>query len=106
MAKMKQLFCIGGAAAVLFTACLAQNTKNPFLGRWDVTVTAGKDTYPDWIEVQEKDGKLAAHVQPRSGGAVWASDAKLDGNRLTVTMGGSPATIWDLTANGDSFSGS
>jgi hypothetical protein len=105
---MKQLFCIGGAAAVLFTACLAQDSKNPFLGRWDVTVTSGQDTYPDWIDVQEKDGKLAAHVQPRSGGAVWASEVKPDGNRLTVTMGGGsgPATVWELSTKGDAFSGS
>ena len=105
---MKQLFWIGCAAAALWTACLAQNAKNPFLGRWDVTVTAGQDTYPDWIEVSQKDGKLAAHVQPRSGGAVWASDVKLDGDRLIVTMGGGrgPAITWELTAKGDAFSGS
>jgi hypothetical protein len=88
-------------------AALAQSTKSPFLGRWDVTVTNGRDTYPDWIEVSEKDGKLAARVQPRSGGAVWASDVRGDGNRLTVTMGGGdgPATVWELTAGGEAFSG-
>jgi hypothetical protein len=105
---MKQLLWIGCAAAALWTACLAQNAKNPFLGRWDATVTAGQDTYPDWIEVLEKDGKPAAHVQPRSGGAVWASDVKLDGDRLIVTMGGGrgPATVWELNAKGDALSGS
>jgi len=105
---MKQLFWMTGAAAALLTACLAQSAKSPFLGRWDVTVTAGQDTYPDWIEVQEKDGKLAAHVQPRSGGAVWASDVKQDGDRLVVTMrgGNGPATTWEIGANGNSFSGS
>jgi hypothetical protein len=105
---MKQLFWISGAAALLWTACMAQNAKNPFLGRWDVTVTSGQDTYPDWMEVQEKDGKLAAHVQPRSGGAVWASDVKLDSNRLLVTMSGGngPATVWEIAATGNSFAGS
>jgi hypothetical protein len=99
---MKQLLWIPFAAAALWTLGQAQSMKNPFLGRWDVTVTAGQDTYPDWIEVSEKDGKLAAHVQPRSGGAQWASAVKVDGNRLTVTMG---PTVWEVTANGDSFSG-
>lgn len=105
---MKHLFWIPLAAGALWTAALAQNAANPFLGRWDVTVTAGKDTYPDWIEVLEKDGKLAAHVQPRAGGAVWASEVKLDGNRLTVTMGGGrgPATMWEIRAKGNAFSGS
>ena len=104
--KMKHLFWIPCAAALL-AAGLAQHAPNPFLGRWDVTVTAGQDTYPDWIEVSEKDGKLAALVQPRSGGTTWASAVKLDGSRLTVTLGGGrgPATVWDLAANGDSFSG-
>jgi Domain of Unknown Function (DUF1080) len=104
---MKQLW-IPCAAAALMTLGLAQNAKNPFLGRWDVTVTAGQDTYPDWMEVSEKDGKPAARVQPRSGSAVWASGVTLDGNRLTVTMpgGNGPATVWEVTASGDSFSGS
>jgi Domain of Unknown Function (DUF1080) len=104
---MKHLFWQLPLASALLTLGLAQNAKNPFLGRWDITVTTPKATYPDWIEVSEKDGKLAAHVQPRGGGAVWASDVKLDGNRLTVTLGGGrgPATIWELTAKGDSFDG-
>lgn len=105
--KMKQLFWIPFAAATLWTLGMAQTSKNPFLGRWDVTVTAGQDSYPDWIEVSEKDGKLAALVQPRAGGTTWAKDVKLDANHLAVNLGGGrgPATIWDLTAKGDSFNG-
>ncbi len=80
-------------AGAFLTLGLAQNAKNPFLGRWDITVTTPKATYPDWIEVSEKDGKLAAHVQPRGGGAVWASDVKLDGNRLAVTLPAAAAPL-------------
>jgi 3-keto-disaccharide hydrolase len=103
---MKKLLWIVPAAALL-TAGLAQNAKTPFLGRWDVTVTAGRDTYPDWIEVTEKSGKLAALIQPRAGGAGWAADVKPDGNRLTVTLRGGrgPATLWELTDNGNAFTG-
>ena len=103
---MKHWFWIPLTAALL-TIGLAQNSKNPFLGRWDITVTTSRDTYPDWMEVSEKDGRLAALVQPRSGGARPASEVKLDGNRLMVTMGGGrgAATVWELTANGDSLSG-
>jgi hypothetical protein len=91
---------------VLFlSSALAQPAKSPFLGRWDATITNGQDSYPDWIEVSEKDGKLAAHVQPRSGGAVWASGVQAEGARLTVTLPGNPATSWELTAANDTFTG-
>jgi hypothetical protein len=107
VSDMKHLLWLPLAGAIIVTFGLAQNAKNPFLGRWDITVTTPRATYPDWIEVSEKDGKLAAHVQPRAGGAVWASDVKLDGNRLIVTMAGGqvPAAVWELTAKGNSFSG-
>src|SRR5271157_3047985 len=103
---MKPLFwiCFTGA---LLTIGLAQGSKNPFLGRWDITVTTSRDSYPDWMEVSEKDGRLAVLIQPRSGGTRPASEAKLDGNRLIVTLGGGrgPASVWELTANGDSLAG-
>ncbi len=104
---MKHLLWIPIAAAGLWTLGHAQGAKNPFLGRWDVTVTNGQDTYPDWIEVMEKDGKLTALVQPRSGGTTWASSVQANGNQLTVTLGGGrgPATTWELTASGDAFTG-
>ncbi len=98
---MKYLF-LPIAAAVLLTAGLAQNEKNPFLGSWDITVTTSRDSYPDWMELSEKDGHLDAFIQPRAGGASHHSDVKLDGDRLTVTMG---QTSWELTAQGGRFTG-
>jgi hypothetical protein len=71
---MKQLWRLAIAAAVC-AAAFAQ--KNPFLGRWDLTVSAGSDTYPDWMEVSDSGGKLDALIQPRSGGTRHASEAKL-----------------------------
>jgi hypothetical protein len=87
---MKHLFWIPFAAA-LVTLGVAQSSKNPFLGRWDVTVTAPNGTtYPDWIEVTQKDGKLAGLIQPQGGGAVLASGIHVEGNKLYVTLGGHP----------------
>jgi hypothetical protein len=85
----------------------AQKPANPFLGRWDITVTSGKDTYPDWMELSEKDGKLDAFIQPRSGGARHWDTARLEGGRLIVIMDGGRglASSWELTAQGDRFTG-
>src|SRR5436305_7114485 len=102
---MRQLFGLLIVAGVFTAAAPAQ--KNPFLGRWDLTVTAAQDTYPDWMEVTESGGKLDALIQPRSGGARHASDAKLDGSRLLITPGGGrgPAIAWELSAQGDKLTG-
>jgi len=102
---MKQLWSLLIVAGAFCGAGLAQ--KNPFLGRWDLTITAGQDTYPDWMEVTETGGKLDALIQPRSGGARHASEVKLDGAKLRITPGGGrgPALAWELTAQGDRLTG-
>jgi 3-keto-disaccharide hydrolase len=100
---MKHILLPIAGAAVLLSLGLAQNSKNPFLGRWDITVTTPRDTYPDWMELSEKDGKLDAFIQPRAGGASHHSEVKVDGDRMTVTLG---QATWELTAQGDRFTGS
>jgi len=94
--------------AILMPA-LPQNGAKSFLGRWDVTITAANGSYPDWMEVMEKDGKLAARVQPRSGSVHPAAGVKVDGSHLIVTVSAAtvrgPEVTWDLTANGDQLSG-
>jgi hypothetical protein len=104
--KMKQLFLIAISAAALSGSAVAQ--KNPFLGRWDLTMTTSTDSYPDWMELSESGGKLDALIQPRSGGARHATEARLDGSRLIVTPGGGrgPAMVWELEAQGDKLTGS
>src|SRR5438270_346030 len=106
IAEMKQPLSLLIVAAAFCATGLAQ--KNPFLGRWDLTIAAGQDTYPDWMEVTEAGGKLDVLIQPRSGGARHATDAKLDGGKLIVTPGGGRGTVvsWELTAQGDQVSGS
>jgi hypothetical protein len=106
---MRQL-CFGlvlGSAILL--PALPQNGANMFLGRWDVTVTTANGSYPDWMEVTEKDGKLAARVQPRGGSVHPAAAVKVDGSHLIVTVSAAatraPEVTWDLTANGDQLSG-
>ncbi len=83
---------------LLLTAVIAtaQNTPNPFLGRWDITITTDRGSYPDWLEVTYTGGRFAARIQPRSGGAFTVAGVKPDGAHLALKLRGS--TTWDLTA--------
>ncbi len=101
---MKSLF----AALTLAAALLAQPAKNPFLGRWDLTVTSPRGTANQWMEIVEKDGKLDGRIQPGGGAVRPIVAAKMDGSHLIVTVtaaGKGPETAWDLTAEGDKISG-
>ena len=42
---------------------------SPFLGRWDLTLTAPDRQYPSWIEIQQENGALKAQFVGRWGNA-------------------------------------
>ncbi len=88
----------------------ARPQVDPFLGRWDLTVTTSRDSYPDWMEVTEANGVVAAFIQPRSGSAHAATDVKRHGSHLTLTLTPAtekgPAVTWDLAIEGDHLKGS
>jgi hypothetical protein len=96
---MKQIFLI----TTLVALALGQNADNPFLGRWDITVTTDRGTYPDWMQIEKTDCCLAALIQPRSGGTVSATSVKREAQHLSLTIGRD--TTWDLTAGGDKITG-
>jgi hypothetical protein len=118
MKRLTSLLII--AAAALFPA-VAQNSQNPFLGRWDMTVTAGNTRYPSWLEVTEKSGNIEARVQQSTGNVAPVAAVKIEGPRLIVTVtAAAPArpavdnrpafpgrseTVWELTAKGDKLTG-
>ena len=99
---MKQLCLFLTAAAAILAPASAQQHE-PFLGRWDVTVTTSNATYPDWLNVVQTGGRLTGTIQPRSGGAFAVDDLKKDGpNHLVIKA---KQATWDLTMNGDKFTG-
>ena len=53
--------------SVILLAAAATNRAqdNPFLGRWDITLTTAKGTYPSWLEVRDDKGQLAGNFQDR-----------------------------------------
>jgi hypothetical protein len=96
------------ALSLLLVCSVAAQSAKPFLGRWDITITppAGA-SYPGWMEITEKDGKLEGRYQPRGGAWQPISGATVENQHLIVTMGGGrgPATIWDFTGSGNSLTG-
>jgi hypothetical protein len=94
------------AAAFAFTG-LAQSGQ-PFLGRWDLTVTNSRDSWPQWMEIAEKDGHLDGRIQPRGGAVRPIVSAKVEGGHLLIVVsaaGRSREVDWDLTTEGDKISG-
>src|ERR1041384_6647694 len=105
---MKRLSLVFVAAAAMFSA-LAQKHGNPFAGRWDITVTAGNVTYPDWMEVVDKQPRPDVRVQPRGGSVRPVADARMEGSVLILTLtpaaGNRPAVTWELNVAGDRLTG-
>ncbi len=102
---MKQLCGLFSASVLLLSAA----AKDPFAGRWDLTIKAATTAYPAWIEVIDKDGKPEARIQPRGGSVRPAHETKLDGNRLVVTISPAaedrPAVTWELNVKGGVVTG-
>ena len=83
---MKRFCCVLILTAAAFRPALSKKESNPFLGRWDLDVTAPNAAYPGWMEVTEKDGSLGARVQPRGGSARTATSVSVDGSHLTLVF--------------------
>lgn len=100
---MKQL-----GPVLILTASLL-NAGSPFAGRWDITVTTPDSKYPGWMEFVEKDGSPQVRVQPRAGSVHPATNVKVDGSHLTLTLTSAsakrPEVTWELTVNGDQLTG-
>src|ERR1700680_2006306 len=103
-------------AAMAFISAMSQNSRNPFLGRWDLTITAGDMKYASWLEVTDKAGNLDARAQQRTGNVAPVAGVRVEGKRLLVTVAAAaparpaegarpavparPEIVWDLTEKG------
>jgi 3-keto-disaccharide hydrolase len=97
------------ALLLALSATIGFAQKTPFAGRWDFVVTTKDASYPDWLEVAEKDGAWAARMQPRTGSVHPVKIVKLDGDHLTLLISAAntkrPDTTWELTAASGKLSG-
>ena len=60
---------------------------NPFLGRWDITATTEKETYPLWLEVKEENGQLVGYFQERTGSVRKLPEIAREGSELVFSTG-------------------
>jgi len=77
-------------AAILATALASTvfaQDANPFLGRWDMTVTpADGQPYPQWMELTEDGGRMEGRVQPRGGAWHPIAGAHVESGKLIVDV--------------------
>ncbi len=82
---------------------------SPFAGRWDITVTTPRESYPGWMELVERGGKPEVRIQPRTGSVHPAAGVELDGAHLVLTVSAAdtkaPALTWTLDVKGDKLTG-
>lgn len=106
MAEMKQAFLPVFLAAI---AALPLAAAQPFAGRWDLTVTTPKDTYPSWMEFTAAAGQPQVRVVGRVASVHPATDVKLEGGRLTFTtsewFNGQIKVTWELQAANGKLTG-
>ncbi|MCW5978355.1 MAG: DUF1080 domain-containing protein [Bryobacteraceae bacterium] len=106
---MKHFFPIVLAFAAALIPAASQKTDSPFAGRWNMTVVAGDETYPSWMEVTGAAPNLQVRVQGRTGNVNPAAAVSLDGSRLIVTVVAAgadrPALVWELTPQGGKLTG-
>jgi hypothetical protein len=95
--------------SALLMPALAQETGNPFAGRWDFNITTANNPGAAWLGVTEKEGKLEVWFQPTGGNVYKVKDFKVEGSHLTVTLSPPNAkrggTTWELDASGDKLTG-
>jgi hypothetical protein len=74
------LLCFGAAAA----------SKNPFLGKWDITGTGEQSNYVYWLEVKEEEGRLTGYFLNRTGSVLKLPEIAVEGNELVFSTGANP----------------
>jgi hypothetical protein len=105
---MKPALISIGAVALLVPG-LALAAAQPFAGRWDLTVTTPKDSYPSWMEVTGRGAQTQVRVVGRVASVHPATDVKLDGSHLSFTTSewfdGQIEVTWELHAAGGNLTG-
>jgi hypothetical protein len=97
------------ATAALLMPAFAQQSTNPFVGRWDFNITTPRGTGASWLGVTDKGGNPEVWYQPTGGNVYQLKDVHMDGSHLILNLsaanGKGAGTIWDLEAGGDKLTG-
>src|ERR1700730_9361376 len=105
---MKRFCTVLILASFFLLAAESKKGANPFLGRWDLTITTPAATYPGWLEIVERGGKLEGRSQPRGGSVRPVSAVAIEGSHMTLALspgGKQPGVTWEVTANNNQITG-
>src|SRR4051812_15396082 len=105
---MKSTCVILTFLSALAVSAFAQDSGKAFAGRWDLTLTNSRRSWPQWMEITDKDGKVDGRIQPSGGAVRPIVAAKVEGGHLLITVnaaGRGPETTWDLTVEGGKLAG-
>jgi hypothetical protein len=106
---MKQILLAAIAAGIALVPALPEKGSQPFTGRWDLTITTPSATYPSWLEVTDRDGRVEARVVGRTGSVHPATEVKIDGSRLSLVaaeqFGKRTKITWELNEQGGKLTG-
>jgi hypothetical protein len=105
---MRYFYLVLTLGIIALVPAPGQTGTAPFVGRWDLTMTAPDATYPSWMEVVDNGGSPQVRLQLRTGNAQPATDSKMDGSHLIVTIPSSeagPQGTWDFTVKGGKLTG-
>ncbi len=83
MKSLCLVLILSGAAQT--PALSKKASPQPFSGRWDLTVTTPKGTYPSWMEFTDGGGAPKIGIVGRVASVHAPTEVKLEGTRLTFT---------------------
>lgn len=73
--------------AIMSTTARAQNTEPKFTGRWDITIDAGNNKWPSWLEVTHSGLKtLVGHFVGVSGSARPISEIEYTNGQFSFSI--------------------
>ncbi len=71
-----------GALSAFSSVCSGAVEAQPFLGRWNVTLKAGKRDYSSWLEIATVNGAVQVRMVGRWGHARVLPEASITGDRI------------------------
>ncbi|MGC1619491.1 MAG: DUF1080 domain-containing protein [Candidatus Acidiferrum sp.] len=115
----KILFVLAALALLSFASySLGENSKSgsssesvtAYLGRWDLTLTAGGHEYPSWLELRQENGQLKAEMVGRWGNARPLPSADFTKGRVKFVSpkdeeGSKEDLVFEGTLHGNVLSG-
>ena len=93
----------------VFPLMAAEQSAQALNGRWDLTIQTLQETYPSWIEVENKDGTPTIRVQGKVSSVHPVQDLKVKGSEISFQSSewfdGFKNVTWQLAIEGGKLSG-